>query len=132
MAFHLFDFDARYDAIVASDADVLHKLEQLAATFGSGVFPGYLKEFMVRTSPNPEQAIALHPSSSISGYSGREEGLDKSRIERRRGFMGNPQLEKARYPHAVHHIKVFSNDEGKGRLFYKFEGSIQFMKNTRL
>lgn len=131
MAFHLFDFDGRYDEIVASDANVVHKLERLTAIFGVSVFPSYLKEFMVRTSPNPEQTIAIHTSSSISGYSNKEDGLDKSRIERRRGFMGNPQLEKGRYPNAVHHIKVFSNDEGKGRLFYKFEGSIQFVKNTR-
>src|SRR5712691_1653976 len=130
MAFHLFDFDGRYDAIVASDVDVVHKLEQLAATFGNSVFPEYLKEFMVRTSPNPEQTIAIHTSSSISGYSDKD-GLDKSRIERRKGFMGAPQIEKGRYPNAVHHIKVFSNDEGKGRLFYKFEGSIQFVKNMR-
>jgi hypothetical protein len=88
-----------------------------------------LKEFMVRTSPNPEQAIAIHASFSISGYSSAD--TDKSRIERRRGFMGTNQLEKSRYPNAVHHIKVFTNDEGKGRLFYKFEGSIQFVKNTR-
>jgi hypothetical protein len=131
MAFHLFDFDDRYDAIAASDAGVVKKLEQLAADFGDSVFPGYLKEFMVRTSPSPEEAIAIHASSSISGYSSKEQGLDKPRIERRRGFMGTNQLEKGRYPRAVHHIKVFSNDQGKGRLFYKFEGSIQFVKNTR-
>jgi hypothetical protein len=72
MAFHLFDFDARYDAIATSDAKVVDRLEQLAATFGSGVFPGYLKEFMVRTSPEPEKAIAIHPASSISGYSNKD------------------------------------------------------------
>lgn len=131
MAFHIFDADARYDEIVESDSSVVQKLERLAATFGSGVFPGYLKEFMVRTSPNPEQAIAIHTSSSIAGYSGKEDGLDKSRIERRRGFMGTNQLEKNRFPNAVHHIKIFSNEEGKARLFYKFEGSIQFVKNIR-
>lgn len=131
MAFHLFDFDDRYDTIAASEARVVDRLEQLTAVFGSGVFPGYLKEFMVRTSPNPEQAIAIHTSSSVSGYSSTEDGLDKSRIERRRGFMGTNQLEKRRYPNAVHHIKVFSNDEGRARLFYKFEGSIQFVKNMR-
>ncbi len=129
MAFHLFDFDNRYDAIATSHNSVAQKLEKLAATFGNAIFPGYLKEFMVRTSPNPEQAIAIHASSSISGYSSAD--TDKSRIERRCGFMGTNQLEKSRYPNAVHHIKVFSNDEGKGRLFYKFEGSIQFVKNTR-
>ena len=134
MAFHLFDFDERYDAIAKSDADVAQKLEQLFVAFGNGVFPGYLKEFMLQASQNPEQAIAIHPASPIGirgGYANREVGLDKARIERRRGFMGANQLEKTRYPHAVHHIKVFFNDEGKGRLFYKFEGSIQFVKNTR-
>lgn len=129
MAFHLFDFDSRYDEIAASPFGVVQKLEQLAAAFGGNVFPGYLKEFMVRTSQDPEQSIAIHASSSIAGYAG--EGIDKARIERRRGFMGTNQLEKARYPKAVHHIKIFSNDEGKGRLFYKFEGSIQFIRNTR-
>ncbi|HEV7572474.1 MAG TPA: Z1 domain-containing protein [Thermoanaerobaculia bacterium] len=134
MAFHLFDFDESYDAIVKSNANVAQKLEQLFVTFGNGVFPEYLKEFMLQASQNPEQAIAIHVASSIGtrgGYANKEKGLDVARIERRRGFIGTNQLEKSRYPHAVHHIKVFYNDEGKGRLFYKFEGSIQFVKNTR-
>ena len=130
MAFRLFDFDTRYDAIAMAKDKVTKKLEELAALLGSSAFPGYLKEFMVRTSPDPEMDIAIHTASSISGYA-EQDGLDKSRIERRRGFMGTNQLEKERYPNAVHHIKVFSNDEGRGRLFYKFEGSIQFIKNAR-
>lgn len=131
MSFHLFDFDGRYDEIVAAPDSVLQRLERLSATFGSNIFPGYLKEFMVRTSQDPEQMIAIHGSSSIAGYSGKGDGFDKARIERRRGFMGTNQLEKNRFPNAVHHIKVFSNEEGKARLFYKFEGSIQFVKNLR-
>jgi hypothetical protein len=131
MAFHLFDFDERYDAIVESGVDTEQKLEQIYAMFGSAVFPSYLKEFILQTSPDPEHAIAIHGASSIAGYTSKEEGLNKSLIERRRGFMGTNQLEKNRFPTAVHHIKVFYNDEGRGRLFYKFEGSIQFIKNTR-
>ena len=45
--------------------------------------------------------------------------------------MGTNQLERARFPNALHHIKVFYNDQGKARFFYKYEGSIQFVKNTR-
>jgi len=131
MAFHLFDSDERYDAIATSDDGVVARLDELSTILGDGVFPAYLKEFMIRTSPNPDQAIAIHASSSISNYSNTEVGLDKTRIERRRGFMGTNQLEKTRYPNAVHHIKVFMNDKGKSRLFYKFEGSIQFVKNMR-
>lgn len=129
MAFHLFDFGVDYDAIADSTVRVTEKLEKLSAVLGNEVFPGYLKEFMVRTSPEPEELIAIHHSSPISGYKGS--GIDKARIERRRGFMGTTQLEKARFPKAVHHIKVFSNDQGRARLFYKFEGSIQFVKNTK-
>jgi hypothetical protein len=129
MAFHLFDFDGRYDEIATSQKSVLEKLEQLSAAFGNDVFPGYLKEFIIRTSADPQKLVAVHPSSQITGYKGA--GIDKVRIERRKGFMGTTQLEKTKYPDAVHHVKVFSNDQGKARLFYKFEGSIQFVKNTR-
>jgi Z1 domain/SWI2/SNF2 ATPase len=131
MAFRLFDFDQRYDDIVGSSLSVKEKLDQLTAVLGNSVFPDYLKQFMIRTSPKPQESIALHNSSSIAGYAESKGDLDKSRIERRRGFMGTNQLEKVRYPNAVHHIKIFSNAEGKGRLFYKFEGSIQFVKNLR-
>lgn len=86
---------------------------------------------MIRSTKNPERAIALRPSSSIAGYGAGEAGLDKVKIERKKGFMGTNQLEKKKYPEAVHHIKVFFNDEGRARLFYKFEGSIQFMKNSK-
>jgi hypothetical protein len=129
MAFHVFECDSTYDNIVSEDLPVVDRLERLAAALGSEVFPGYLKEFMIQTSPEPDELIALHGSTSIAGYG--SDDVDKSRIERRRGFMGNPQLEKGRYPRAVHHLKVFTNAEGKGRLFYKYEGSIQFVKNTR-
>jgi hypothetical protein len=129
MSFHLFDYDNRYNEVVKSDLDVVRKLEMLEATFGAAVFPGYLKEFMVRTSLNPDEAIAIHAASSIAGQS--SEGTDVSRIQRRKGFMGKTQLEENRFPKATHHLKVFFNNEGKGRLFYKFTGSIQFVKNTR-
>lgn len=129
MSFHLFDYSTEYDNIVSQEIGVVEKLERISALLGSNVFPGYLKEFMIRTSGNPEQAIAIHGSTSIAGYSSNDPGFNKARIERRRGFMGAPQLEKNKFPNAVHHLKVFTNDLGKGRLFYKFEGSIQFIKN---
>ena len=33
--------------------------------------------------------------------------------------MGTNTLEKAKYPDAIHHIKVFNNVDGKARVFYK-------------
>src|SRR5690606_29272439 len=90
MAFHLFDSSGDYDSVASADESVVVRLEKLLAKLGPGVFPGYLKEFMVQTSADPESAIAIHPSSSIAGYTGHD--VDKARIERRRGFMGTNQL----------------------------------------
>jgi hypothetical protein len=126
MGFHLFDFDLRYDDIAKSGVSALQKLEQVAALIGNEAFPGYLKEFIVRSSTNADQMIALHPSSPISGY--KSEGIDKERIERKKGLMGKSQLNM--FPSAVHHLKLFTNEAGKARMFYKFVGSIQFMKNA--
>ncbi|MHB8743613.1 MAG: Z1 domain-containing protein [Sulfuricaulis sp.] len=131
MAFHLFDYTDEYDVIVKSGESVLMRLERLSALLGNEVFPGFLKEFMITASSSPSDMIAIHPSSSIDGYSDGEPGLDKARIERRKGLIGTNQLEKNRYPKAVHHLKVFTNAAGKGRLFYKYEGSIQFIKNLK-
>ena len=78
--------------------------------------------------PSVEGLVAIHPSSSIEGYKDAD-GLDKIAIERRRGLIGQSQT--AQFPAATHHLKIFTNKEGKGRLFYKFSGSIQFIKNAR-
>ena len=131
MAYRLFKFDPKYDQIATSTNGVSERLEALSAALGDLAFPTYLKRYITRTSPKLDEALAIHESSSIDGYRDDEDGLDKKNIERRRGFMGTNQLEKAKYPRAVHHIKIFRNSEGNARLFYKFDGSIQFMKNTK-
>ena len=51
-------------------------------------------------------------------------------FSRTKGFIGNPQLESAKFPAAIHHIKVFYNDKGKARVFYKSQGGVQFMQNV--
>ena len=54
---------------------------------------------------------------------------EKSRIERRRGFI--TIREEDRKGGNAHFIRIFKNDEGKARLFYKLEGSVQFLKNVK-
>jgi hypothetical protein len=131
MAFRLFDFRERLDEITSSAKTAAERLELLHSELGESSFPTYLKRYIEQTSDDLESALAIHSSSSIAGYSDKEEGLDKKRIERRRGFFGNPQLEKNKYPRAIHHLKIFTNAEAKGRLFYKNNLSIQFIQNVR-
>jgi hypothetical protein len=131
MAFRLFDFRSRLDEITSSNLSTREKLETLHRELGESSFPTYLRRYIEQTSTELSDALAIHSSSSIAGYNDKEEGLDKRKIERRRGFFGTPQLERGKYPNAVHHLKIFTNAEGKGRLFYKNDLSIQFLKNTR-
>jgi hypothetical protein len=128
MAFRIFKFETRLDDLVEGKISTADKLGQLSEILGDSAFPQYLKRFIMRTSGNLDQAVAIHGSSSIEGYKD-EPGLDKAAIERRRGFFGRSQM--GTNSQALHHLKIFRNGVGNGRLFYKFNGSIQFIKNVK-
>jgi len=128
MAFRIFKFETRLDDLIDAKISTSSKLEQLSEILGIGAFPQYLKRFIVRTSPRLDANLTLHSSSSIQGYND-EPGLDKVAIERRRGFFGRSQM--GANSQACHHLKIFRNGAGNGRLFYKFNGSIQFIKNVK-
>lgn len=131
MAFRIFDYKPVLDSITKDVISNSAKLDLLSEELGEEMFPSYLRKFITRMSSSLERELAIHSSSSIAGYSDDDPGLDKLAIERRKGFFGAPQMEKSKFPHAIHHLKVFTNDEGKGRLFYKFSGSIKFIRNSK-
>jgi len=104
--------------------------EEGAKIIGDDAFPAYLRRYVLKVCPDEEASIAFHPSFSIENY---KDGADinKERIERKRGFMGKSDLQRNLFPKAIHHFKVYRNGRGKARLFYKFDGSIQFIKNLK-
>jgi hypothetical protein len=68
---------------------------------------------------------------SISGYSDKDGEMDRATITRTKGFIGKSQMEVTKYPDAIHHINIFVNDSGKARLFYKYSGSVRFLKTAK-
>ena len=72
----------------------------------------------------------MKEGAQVKGYNERD-GVNKDKIERAKGFFGAPQMQKDKFPDAVHHFKIFYNEKGKGRVFYKFDGSIKFIKNLK-
>ncbi len=134
MSFALIDFDeerdAAYDEIVESKEDAFKKIAAIKKLLGDGVIPDYLEKYIISTSFKGSRSIAIHPASSIEGYKDGE-GIDKKKIERIKGFFGRPQMQKDKFPDATHHLKIFYNGKKKARLFYKFDGSIQFIKNLK-
>lgn len=127
MSFGMFDFaDAMDDVATKATMSSDDKLGALKALIGEEGFPDYLLRYVKRVCPDGPASIAVHKSQSIKeGYS----GADVEKIERKKGFMGSTQLKAPGSEKAIHHFLIIRNPKNRARLFYKFQGSVQFIKN---
>ena len=130
MSFEMFDCTTEVDTLVEANIGSLVKLSSLSDMLGERHLPKFLTRFIENFSPQGELSLAIHGTGSIEGYSSLS-AAEKERIERAKGLIGNPQLEKTKYPHAIHHIKIFTNNKDKARVFYKYTGSIKFLRNWK-
>ncbi len=128
MSFGMFDYSDDLDAIVLEDQNSLATLQGLRAKIGNDTLPAFLIDYIAAVAPNGPASLAIHTASSIEGY---KDTADQAAISRDKGFMGKSQLEPKKFPNAVHHIKIFYNAGRKARLFYKYQGSLQFVQNLR-
>jgi hypothetical protein len=126
MSFRLFDFDSRLGDIIRAGTSPLSTLRQIQKHIGDKALPDYVIRYVEATLPAGSNSIAIHEPVSIAKYADAE-GLDKAKIERRRGFFGKSQQNK--FPGATHHFAIFHNGRGKARVIYKFVGNITFIKN---
>lgn len=132
MSFELFDFDKEsINAILNQAIKPIKKIKALAELIGKDCLPGYLIRFIENFCPLGDESVAVHFPTSIAGYTDKDGETDKATITRRRGFVGRPQMEVTKYPDAIHHINIFFNDLGKARVFYKYNGSVRFLKTAR-
>jgi hypothetical protein len=129
MSFSLFDYDDKIETVCGAPGSSVDRLEALAKTVGNVALPDYLRRYIARMSPRGTKSLVVHPPLDIGGYSPADD-LDKARVIRKRGFLGKNQLNPARFPDALHHVLVIHNGGAKARVFYKFVGNIQFIRNT--
>ncbi len=127
MSFPLFSYDdiTKLDNIVESNPKSVETLERISRKIKHAL-PSYLIEYLRAEVSRSPECLAIHKASSIAG---RSSDTDQKTISRVKGLIGNPQLERQRFPSALHHIKIFYNSEGKARVFYKNTGSTQFVQN---
>jgi len=131
MSFPITRVDVRVlEAIANGPESSYSKMELLREALGANAFPEYLARYIHQVRPAGDGSLAILGPSSIENYKDSD-GLDRANIERRKGFFGTSQMERSKHPSAVHFLKVFHNAQDNGRLFYKFDGSIQFIKNER-
>jgi len=127
MAFGLFDFDVELDTLVLAAPTSVATLEAIRSRLGNEALPQFLIDYIRATQLAGSGAdLSVHTASSIAKYGA---SANHEAISRTKGFMGNTQLEVSKFPTAVHHVKIFFNAAGRGRLFYKNTGSLQFVQN---
>ncbi len=127
MSFEMFDYNENVEKIVNDNANNFDKLKQLSKMLGKRKLPDFLLDYILHFSPSGDDSVAIHPSRTISG----SKDADQERIERAKGFIGSYELEREKYPEAIHHIRILFNDKGKARIFYKYDGNIRFVRNLK-
>ena len=125
MSFEIFNYEDDIERIIRDESKKsLEKLKILQGKLTSAKIPKYLVSFIEQFSPDGNNSLAIHASTDISNRS----DVDIKNISRSRGLIGKSEREETKYPHAVHHIKIFYNNEKKARVFYRYVGNIKFLK----
>lgn len=124
MSFALFNWIDAVDPILQASQPPLARLGQVRQILGEPSLPTFLTEFMAAFSPDGESSIAIHPSNSIMGF----QDADHTDVSRAKGLIGKTDREEAKFPKAIHHIKIYFNDQNRARIFYRYEGKISFLK----
>ena len=132
MSFQLFDFDSEsINEILSKDIKPIQKIKALAELLGKDRLPTYLISYMESFAPVGDGSIAVHSPKTIAGYTEKAEEMDKATITRSNGFIGDREMELTKYPDAIHHVNILFNESGKARIFYKYRGSIRFLKTPK-
>lgn len=132
MSFQLFDYDETdIRDVLNQDIKPIQKIKALAALLGKDCLPAYLISYMESFCPEGDESIAVHAPKTIAGYTEKVGEMDKATITRTKGFIGDREMELAKYPNAIHHINILFNETGKARIFYKYRGNIRFLKTPK-
>lgn len=129
MGLGMFDYNAKkanLEAIVVNGNTTTGKLKELHALLGEEHFPAFMLDFVDQFSPLGEGSIMIHPAQSIVTSVA---GTDQDNISRKKGFMGGALYTGNKQVN--HHFRVLYNGKGNARLFYKYSGSIKFLKNVK-
>jgi len=103
----------------------------LNKVLGGDCLPQYILDMIQQeyASPDGDDSTVLHSATSIVKY---KSGTDQNNISRPKQFMGAWDLERNKYPNAVHHFKILFNANNKARLFYKFDGKgFTYLSNVK-
>lgn len=135
MSFALFDFNKNMHEPLFSrgKSSDLEMLEGLRENLSQGEFPDYLYHYLKQqVAYSPSCKLSFHKPSWFGTGGGAYDEEEKRAIRRKKGIFSNNEFSRSERPEALHHLKIFKNEYGKARLFYKINGNaIKFMQNRK-
>lgn len=134
MSFGIFkrkDRDAE-NIIERTDLNDIDKLQMLHAALPDELFPDYVLDYISEDARLSDGSICFHPASEFGGKSKTYTDEEIRQIRRKKNIFANSEFNRGPRPNARHHLKVYYNQHGDARLFYKINGhSVKFIQNRR-
>jgi len=127
MGFAIFNYSNGVEEILNGSQTSFEVLDNLRTFLGDACIPKHLVDFIQTFSHDGTNSLAIHSSMNITNY----KDADQENIIRKRGFIGDSEMEQQNFPHAIHHIKIFFNSENKrARVYYRCVTNIKFLKRV--
>lgn len=104
--------------------------KQLISNLPAENISEHILSFVDKTLPFGDESIVVHSSRKITGSN----LIDDQNISRDRGMYGGEDYEGDKFPNAVHHFKIFYNQNYSARVIYNYRASdksIRFLKMNR-
>jgi hypothetical protein len=124
MKFGLFSLSPGVVSVCQLIGAEFDRLRQLSELVGEAGLPQYLIRFIASAGGTRPGNIYIRKPATVENM----KDADKENIDRAKGLMGQVAREGNG---AQHNIGIFYNDKGMARFVYKYEGSVQFIKNVK-
>ena len=92
----------------------------------------HIIEFVSSIQASTNDQIVIHATRKLLD-SGKSTDINFEDISRPKGLYGGQDFEENKFPRAVHHFKIFSNESDKARVIYSYKAkeSISFLRVTK-
>jgi hypothetical protein len=133
MSFALFDYDAEIASLFERNGREDHEVLRVLRThFEDSEFPSYIFRYLEQELRAGVHNISFHKPSGFGTASSKYSDDEKKNIRRTKGIFATNEYARSEEPTARHHLKVFYNEEGRARVFYKINGgAIRFIQNRK-
>lgn len=133
MSFALFKYDEEMEALFERNQRDDHEvLMGLRKKFKENEFPSYVYRYLEQELSKGSHIISFHKPSGFGTASKKYTEEEKRNIRRTKGIFATTEYARSENRNARHHLKIFYNEEGNARIFYKINGgAIKFMQNRR-